>query len=193
MMHFGIINNTDKSSNILNHYEFEGILDHLEGIDSDIKTVKTSRKDSFKYIVSRDRLKNKVDENLKMFELDTHVGLQECVEKNNRKGLVYTIYKLEQEYGCSNGIDKMLISNISLCMFRIQELTKRYNQLVQNRLIDTRNNPIYNKDELALSRIISTELDRAHKQLNNSILTLKSLKTTTPKITVNVDKANLNL
>ena len=78
-------------------------------------------------------------------------------------------------------------------MFRIQELTKKYNELTSNKLIDFNNRPIYNKDELSLARAISTELDRTHKQLNNSILTLKSIKTTTPKITVNVDKAHLNL
>jgi hypothetical protein len=193
MADIGIISQTTTSSHILNHYEFKGILEHLEGIEKDIHTVNNSRKDSLKYSDASIRLTSKHYETLKLYELETHVGLQECLDYSNRKGLLYTIHKLEQEYDCKNSIDKILASNIALCMFRIQELTKKYNDLINNKFVDSRNNPIYNKDELALSRIISTELDRVHKQLNNSILTLKSLKTTTPKITVNVDKASLNL
>ena len=109
--------------------------------------------------------------------LDTHLPIAESLPEDYRLFLVEIIKNVEKEYGCKSSIEKALAETIALSHVRVIHLTKTFNNytLVGTAISKEKNN-YYN--------LIGKELDRAHRQLSNGILTLKQIKS--PTIPFNV-------
>lgn len=100
--------------------------------------------------------------------LDTHVPVAEAFPEEYRTFVVNIARDIEKEYSCKSSIEKILAEAIALSQVRIIVLTKTFN----NYLLDGS----INKEKTAYYNLIGKELDRAHRQLSNDILTLKQIK-----------------
>jgi len=109
--------------------------------------------------------------------LDTHSPASLSVQEEYRHFLVEMINRVEYEHDCKTAIEKSLAETIALSHIRIVSLTKRFNAYTVDDVTPT-------KEATDYYNLISKEIDRAHRQLNNAILTLKQVKT--PRMPLNV-------
>jgi hypothetical protein len=118
--------------------------------------------------------KNSISDYLKVsmtLGLDTHLPIANSVSEKYRPFLINIIEDIEKEYECNTAIEKSLAEIIASSHVRIIYLS------------DVLNNNI-SLDKVNFVSIISKELDRTHRQLINSISTLRQIKM--PSIPFNV-------
>ena len=109
--------------------------------------------------------------------LDTHSPASMSVQEEYRHFLVEMIKRVEHEHDCKTAIEKSLAETIALSHIRIISLTKHFTNCAVS-------DPFLSKEATDYYNLISKEIDRAHRQLNNAILTLKQVKT--PRTALNV-------
>lgn len=101
--------------------------------------------------------------------LDTHLPIADSVIEEYRPFLVNTIRETEREYGCKTMIEKALAETIASSHVRIIHYSKLLNGYIVGETVT-------NKEKTDFYNFIGKELDRAYRQFNSSILTLRQLK-----------------
>jgi len=109
--------------------------------------------------------------------IDTHNPASMSVQEEYRHFLVEMINRVEHEHDCKTAIEKSLAETIALSHIRIIMLTKRFTDCAVS-------DPFLSKEATDYYNLLGKEIDRAHRQLNNAILTLKQVKT--PHTALNV-------
>ena len=114
--------------------------------------------------------------------LETHTPVSESVKEEYRYFLTDMIQSIEREYSCKTAIEKSLAEAIGLTHVRIISLSKTFNDYISgDRTLSKERNEYYD--------LIGKELDRAYRQLNSSILTLRQIKISTTPLKVNAKTA----
>lgn len=127
-----------------------------------------------------DTLVNKSIEIMRALELDTHYGLMEIVDERYRALIKEFSSQIIKDYLCENSIEKALAEQIANAHVRIIDNSRRLNNEFNcENITPNRNNYIAN---------LSKQLDRAHRQFDTAVFTLKQLKQ--PQMSVNVKATN---
>jgi hypothetical protein len=92
------------------------------------------------------------------------------------------IVKTEKEYQCKTAIEKSLAELIALSHIKIITISKTMNYYLSGKAG-------INKDVNDFYSVISKELDQAHRQLTNSVITLRQIKVSTSSFNVNAKTA----
>ncbi|MEI6480297.1 MAG: hypothetical protein WCO12_02130 [bacterium] len=101
--------------------------------------------------------------------LETHVPVAESVDVKYRHLITEMIRKIEKEYDCGTAIEKTLAETIALSHVRIICFSSAMDNYVPGKIS-------INKEINDYYAIASKELDRAHRQLTNAIMTLRQIK-----------------
>jgi hypothetical protein len=101
--------------------------------------------------------------------IENHIPVAESVDREYRHFITEMIMKTEQEYDCKTVIEKSLAETIALSHIRIICFSKAMNNYLPGKIS-------INKEINDYYTIASKELDRAHRQLTNAILTLRQIK-----------------
>lgn len=114
--------------------------------------------------------------------LDTHTPVADSVPVEHRYLITEFIQRTEEEYQCKTGIEKSLAQIIALSHIRIICISKTLSS--------------YLAGDVAVSRdvndyftIVSKELDRAHRQLTNAIMTLRQIKVSASPLNIKANTA----
>lgn len=127
-----------------------------------------------------DVLVKKALEVMRGLELDTHVGLMESVDERYRALIKEFSSQIIKEYACNTSIEKALAEQIANAHVRVIDNSRRLNnELNCESITPNRSNYIAN---------LSKQLDRAHRQFETAVFTLKQLKQ--PQVSVNVKATN---
>lgn len=130
--------------------------------------------------ISIDDVIDKSIEIMRGLELDTNVGLMEAVDVKYRALIKELCSEITKEYSCQTTIEKALAEQISNAHVRIIDNSRRLNNEFNcESITPNRNNYIAN---------LSKQLDRAHRQFDSAVFTLKQLKQ--PQLSVNVKATN---
>lgn len=101
--------------------------------------------------------------------LETHLPVADAFPTEYRSFLVNITREIEKEYQCKGSIEKSLAETVALSHVRIILLTKAFNDYTLAGIE-------ISKEKTDYYNLIGKELDRAHRQLSNAVLTLKQLK-----------------
>lgn len=114
--------------------------------------------------------------------LDTHVPVAESVPDEHKYLITEFINRTEEEYQCETAIEKSLAEVIALSYIRVISISKTMSH--------------YSVGEVKINRdindffvIVSKELDRAHRQLTNSIMTLRQIKVAATPMNIKANTA----
>lgn len=101
--------------------------------------------------------------------LDTHLPVADSVPEEYRPFLVNMTREIEHDYDCQTAVEKSLAETIASSHVRVIYYSRRLNDLI-------RGESLPKKDKTNFYNFIGKEIDRAQRQLNSSILTLKQVK-----------------
>lgn len=101
--------------------------------------------------------------------LDTHTPVADSVPVEHRYLITEFIQRTEEEYQCKTGIEKSLAQVIALSYIRVICISKTMSGYLAGEVS-------VNSDINDYFSIVSKELDRAHRQLSNAIMTLRQIK-----------------
>lgn len=114
--------------------------------------------------------------------LDTHTPVAESVDDEYRYFINEIIQRIEREYGCKTSIEKILAETIALSHIRIICLSKTMNNYILGKIS-------INKEINDYYRIIGKELDRAQRQLDSAIMTMRQIKMPRASFKINAKTA----
>jgi len=114
--------------------------------------------------------------------LDTHLPVADSVIVEYRPFLINTIKEIEREYDCKTTIEKTLAESIASSYVRIIHYSKRLNEYILRETVT-------DKEKTDFYNLIGKELDRAHRQHNSSIMTLRQIKAPTLPFNVSAKTA----
>lgn len=113
--------------------------------------------------------------------LDTHMPIAQSVGKHHSTFLMQVVKSIEKEYDCKTPSEKALAELAASAYLRVVQFSRKLNIMT-----DEPGNLFHEKVQLLC--LFSKELDRAHRQYTNAILTLKQIKS--PTLEVNVKAKN---
>jgi hypothetical protein len=114
--------------------------------------------------------------------LDTHAPVANSVPIEHRYLITEFIQRTEGEYQCKTGIEKSLAQIIALSHIRIICISKTLSSYLAGEVS-------VNRDINDYFTIISKELDRAHRQLTNAIMTLRQIKVSASSLNIKAHTA----
>ncbi|MDC1205324.1 hypothetical protein N8083_00555 [Candidatus Pacebacteria bacterium] len=114
--------------------------------------------------------------------LDTHVPVAESVPYEHRYLITEFINRTEEEYQCETAIEKSLAEVIALSYIRIISISKTMSGYLAGQVG-------VNRDINDFFTIASKELDRAHRQLTNTIMTLRQIKVVSTPMNIKANTA----
>jgi len=118
-----------------------------------------------------------------VFGLNTHLPIAETVREEYRPLLIEVIRNLEKENDCQTTNEKILVETIASAYVRVLQYSKKLNYCLGKAEVEISRN----KNEFY--GIISKELDRAQRQLNSALLTLKQMKSPSMELTIKAKTA----
>jgi len=114
--------------------------------------------------------------------LDTHTPVADSVPVEHRYLITEFIHRTEEEYQCKTGIEKSLAQIIALSHIRIISISKTMSNYLAGEVG-------VNRDINDFFTIASKELDRAHRQLTNAIMTLRQIKVSASPLNIKANTA----
>ena len=149
-------------------YLLESFTDYM---NEKVETAKATKEDVQKF-----------KEALFVLGLDTHTPVAESVDDEYRYFITEIIQRIEREYGCKTSIEKLLAETIGLSHIRVICLSKTISNYSCGKVS-------INKDINDYYRIIGKELDRAQRQLNGAIMTMRQIKMPRTSFKINAKTA----
>ena len=122
------------------------------------------------------------DEAIMLMGLVTHYPLLDTVDRRYAALMLTITRDIEKEHQCTTTIEKILAENVAVAHLKMVDVSRRLNGMLEfmDHSVD---NSVVPKQVEALSR----QADRAHRQLLQSITTLKQLRQ--PTLEVNIRNA----
>jgi hypothetical protein len=114
--------------------------------------------------------------------LDTHTPVADSVPVEHRYLVTEFIRRTEEEYQCKTGIEKSLAQIIALSHIRVIYISKTLSSYLAGEVA-------INDDINDYFAIVSKELDRAHRQLTNAIMTLRQIKVSASPLNIKAHTA----
>jgi len=114
--------------------------------------------------------------------LDTHVPVAESVPDEHRYLITEFINRTEEEYQCQTAIEKSLAEVIALSYIRVISISKTMSSYLAGQVG-------INRDINDFFTITSKELDRAHRQLTNTVMTLRQIKVAAAPMNIKANTA----
>jgi len=128
----------------------------------------------------KEELQDKIDEKMgavmAMMNIDKNYTVSEAVSERLRPLTIEFCKHIVKEYDCKTTSEKALAQLASSAYVRILEYTRIFNGSIRDKYLSHEQNGYYS--------LFSKEVDRAYRQFNTSITTLKQLRS--PQIEVNI-------
>jgi len=171
-----------KYDNIDNEKLVANSINMLEGKESVFKKIKEEilptceSKNKRLLKIANNDFRNSMEKLARIFESKSHVGLRETFTERYKMLSYEMTEKNIEEFKCSNEIEKALAETITNSYIRILDNSRRLNSAYEASGIT----------QLHINYIssLSKQIERAYRQFNSSILTLKQLKS--PQIELNI-------
>jgi len=128
-----------------------------------------------------DDMKEIYDKSLILLGLDTHYALAETISERYRPLVIEVARQVEKEYGCTTPSEKILAETIAGAYGKIIEYSRHLNNFTRIEYLSNEKNGFY--------AMVSKEVDRAHRQLNAALTTLKMLKNPSLELNINAKTA----
>lgn len=124
-----------------------------------------------------DDLRSKANEAYMILGLDTHVALLQATHKEYQTLAVELARRLTKEYECKDTVDKMLVEIVVSAFIEILSVSAQYNNCyAAGEYLST--------ERTSQLKMLSKELDRAHRHFITVLSTLKQMKS--PSIEFNI-------